>query len=41
MAIATRTLKDTTLESGSGAQGGKVTILVNMDDDNTTELKHT
>ena len=31
MAIATRTLKDTALESGSGAQGGKVTILVNMD----------
>ena len=35
MAIATRTLKDTTLESSSGAQGGKVTILVNMDDNTT------
>ena len=32
MAIATRTLKDTVLDSSSGAQGGKVTILVNMDD---------
>ena len=32
MAIATRTLKDTVLESSSGAQGGKVTIIVNMDD---------
>ena len=36
MAIATRTLKDSKLETGSGAQGGKVTVLVNMDD-NTTE----
>ncbi len=36
MAIATRTLKDTVVETGSGASGGKVTILVNMDD-NTTE----
>ena len=35
MAIATRTLKDTALETGSGAQGGKVTILVNMDDNTT------
>ena len=35
MAIATRTLKDTVLESSSGAQGGKVTILVNMDDNTT------
>ena len=35
MAIATRTLKDTALESGSGAQGGKVVILVNMDDNTT------
>jgi hypothetical protein len=36
MGISTRTLKDTALETGSGAQGGKVVILVNMDD-NTTE----
>ena len=35
MAIATRTLKDTALETGSGTQGGKVTILVNMDDNTT------
>ena len=34
MAIATRTLKDT-LESSGGAQGGKVTVLVNMDDNTT------
>ena len=27
MAIATRTLKDSKLETGSGAQGGKVTVL--------------
>ena len=35
MAIATRTLKDTVVETGSGASGGKVTILVNMDDNTT------
>ena len=35
MAIATRTLKDTTLQSSGGAQGGKVTILVNFDDNTT------
>ena len=35
MAIATRTLRDTVVESGSGASGGKVTILVNMDDNTT------
>ena len=35
MAIATRTLKDSKLETGSGTQGGKVTILVNMDDNTT------
>ena len=36
MAIATRTLKDTTLESGSTFENGKVTIiLVNMDDNTT------
>ena len=29
MAIATRTLKDTALESSGGAQGIKVTVLVN------------
>ena len=37
MAIATRTLKDTKLETGSGAQGGKVTVLVNMNDDTATD----
>ena len=36
MAISTRTLKDTTLETGSGAQGGKVTVLVNLND-NTSD----
>ena len=35
MGISTRTLKDTALETGSGAQGGKVVILVNMDDTTT------
>ena len=30
MAIATRTLKDTKLETGSGTQGGKVTVIANM-----------
>ena len=37
MAIATRTLKDTTLQAGSGTQGGKVTVLVNMNDNTTTD----
>ena len=37
MAIATRTLKDTKLESGSGAQGGKVTVLVTMNDNTTAD----
>ena len=32
MAISTRTLKDTKLESGSGVQGGKVTVLINVND---------
>ena len=32
MAIATRTLRDTKIATGEGAAGGKVTILVNMDD---------
>ncbi len=36
MAIATRTLKDTKLESGSGVQGGKVTVLINVND-NTSD----
>ena len=35
MAIATRTLKDTKIASGSGAAGGKVTVLVNMNDNTT------
>ena len=35
MAIATRTLKDTALQASGGAQGGKVTVLVNMDDNTT------
>ena len=35
MAIATRTLKDTKIATGSGAAGGKVTVLVNMDDNTT------
>ena len=35
MAIATRTLKDTSLQASGGAQGGKVTVLVNMDDNTT------
>ena len=38
MAIATRTLKDTKLEASSGAQGGKVTVLVNMNDNTTADL---
>ena len=37
MAIATRTLKDTVVETGGGASGGKVTILVNMDDNTTAD----
>ena len=37
MAIATRTLKDTILETGSGTQGGKVTVLVNMNDNTTAD----
>ena len=32
MAIATRTLKDTKLETGSGTQGGKVSVLITFDD---------
>ena len=37
MAIATRTLKDTKLESGSGTQGGKVTVIANMNDNTTAD----
>ena len=37
MAIATRTLKDTTIATGSGAAGGKVTVLVNMNDNTTAD----
>jgi len=37
MAIATRTLKDTAIASGSGAAGGKVTVLVNMNDNTTAD----
>ena len=32
MAIATRTLKDTKIATGSGTAGGKVTILITFDD---------
>ena len=35
MAIATRTLRDTVVETGGGASGGKVTILVNMSETGT------
>ena len=37
MAIATRTLKDTKLETGSGAQGGKLTVIENMNDNTTAD----
>jgi hypothetical protein len=37
MAIATRTLKDTQLEASSGAQGGKVTVIANMNDNTTAD----
>ena len=37
MAIATRTLKDTKIATGSGAAGGKVTVLVNMIDNTTAD----
>ena len=37
MAIATRTLKDTKLETGSGTQGGKVTVIANMNDNTTAD----
>ena len=32
MAIATRTLKDTKIATGSGTAGGKVTVLITFDD---------
>ena len=37
MAIATRTLKDTKIATGSGAAGGLVTVLVNMNDNTTAD----
>ena len=37
MAIATRTLKDTAIATGQGAAGGKVTVLVNMNDNTTAD----
>ena len=37
MAIATRTLKDTKLETGSGTQGGKVTVLITFDDSTASD----
>ena len=37
MAIATRTLKDTKIATGSGGAGGKVTVLVNMNDNTTAD----
>ena len=37
MAIATRTLKDTKIATGSGTAGGKVTVLVNMNDNTAAD----
>ena len=37
MAIATRTLKDTKIATGSGTAGGKVSVLVNMNDNTTAD----
>jgi hypothetical protein len=37
MAIATSTLNDTKIATGSGAAGGKVTVLVNMNDNTTAD----
>ena len=37
MAIATRTLKDTKIATGSGTAGGKVTVLVDMNDNTTAD----
>ena len=36
MAIATRTLKDTKIATGSGTAGGKVTILMTFDDETSS-----
>ena len=37
MTIATRTRKDTKIATGSGSAGGKVTVLVNMNDNTTAD----
>ena len=37
MAFATRTLRDTVVEASGGASGGKVTVLVNMNDNTTAD----
>ena len=37
MAIATRTLRDTKIATGGGTAGGKVTVLVNMNDNTTAD----
>ena len=37
MAIATRTQRDTKIATGSGTAGGKVTVLVNMNDNTTAD----
>tara|TARA_R110002167_G_scaffold289319_1_gene494393 strand:+ start:522 stop:950 length:429 start_codon:yes stop_codon:yes gene_type:complete len=36
MAVATRTLKDTKIATGSGTAGGKVTILITFDDETSS-----
>ena len=36
MAIATRTLKDTKIATGSGTAGGKVTVLITFDDETSS-----
>ena len=37
MAIETRTIRDTVVAASLGAQGGKVTVLVNMNDNTTAD----
>ncbi len=37
MAVATRTLKDTKIATGSGTAGGKVTILITFDDETSSD----
>jgi hypothetical protein len=37
MTIATRTLRDTVVEASGGASGGKVTVLVNMNDNTAAD----